>query len=459
MATAALLAPIDASANVPVSNVKVERSNSNLIVAMKVDAPQQKVGSNNQIVLTPVITNGVDSLRLDPIVIAGRARYIQNQRLGAFESVPIYRYADNLSIDYSTVTPYAQWMETSQLVLLEDASGCCNNLGHDVAQLADIDFAPRVFAPQFVFVTPAAEAVKTREVKGSAFIDFKVNQTVILPEYRRNPEELAKIRKSIDVVRDNKDTRITSLTITGYASPEGPYDNNVRLADGRTKALCDYVQKLYSFDKSILHTSSVPEDWDGVLAFLNDNPDFANRQAILDIVNGDRDPDAKNWAIKKNFPEQYDYMLRNLYPALRHSDYAVEYVVRSYSDPAEIAQVLRTAPQNLSLQELYVLARSLPEGSDEYNEVFETAVRMYPNDATANLNAASSAIMRNDLNSARRYLEKAGNNPQAVYARGIVAAKDGEYRAALTLMKQAADAGVEQAADAMKQINDIMERL
>lgn len=114
-----------------------------------------------------------------------------------------------------------------------------------------------------------------------------------------------------------------------------------------------------------------------------------------------------------------------MYPGLRHSDYDVNYTIRSYTDPKEIIAMMRTAPQNLSLQEFFVAAQSQEPGSDLYNEAFEIAVRMYPDDAIANLNAACSAMQRNDLKSAERYLTKAGDSDEAQYARAILAAKQG----------------------------------
>ena len=54
---------------------------------------------------------------------------------------------------------------------------------------------------------------------------------------------------------------ITSLSIKGYASPEGPYANNERLAKGRTEALVDYVRNLYSFPAGLATTSWEAEDW------------------------------------------------------------------------------------------------------------------------------------------------------------------------------------------------------
>mgnify|MGYP000703662735 FL=1 len=77
---------------------------------------------------------------------------------------------------------------------------------------------------------------------------------------------------------------------------------------------------------------------------------------------------------------------------------------------------MQTQPQKLSLNEFYLVAQTYEPGSVEFNDVFETAVRMYPNDEIANLNAANSAMQRKDVENAKRYLQKGGDSPEALYA-------------------------------------------
>jgi Flp pilus assembly protein TadD len=47
------------------------------------------------------------------------------------------------------------------------------------------------------------------------------------------------------------------------------------------------------------------------------------------------------------------------------------------------------------------------KGSDEYYRLIETAVKTYPDNPDANLNAAAAALERGDLESAEKYMEKA----------------------------------------------------
>jgi hypothetical protein len=257
---------------------------------------------------------------------------------------------------------------------------------------------------------------------------------------------------TINSVREDKDVSITSLSIKGFASPEGTYQHNTYLAKERTAALMNYVQNLYHFAPSIVKTNYEPEDWMGLRKYIVES-NIENKSAILDIIESEREPDRKEWKIRTQFPEQYAYLLKYVYPALRHSDYKVEYTVRSYSDIEEIKRVLATSPQKLSLEELYLVANSYESGSDNHHEVFEVAVRMFPNDEIANLNAANSAMQKRDMDSAKRYLSRAGNSAEAVYARGAYSAMVEDYQTARTLLKQAEAAGIAQATVTLKEID------
>ena len=124
--------------------------------------------------------------------------------------------------------------------------------------------------------------------------------------------------------------------------------------------------------------------------------------------------------MKLRYPAEYAQLVKEAYPGLRHSDYRIEYTVRHYEDTEEIARIMRTTPQKLSLEELFVLAQTLEPGSEDYAEVYETAVHLYPGDETANLNAANAAMQRGDLEGAERYLSRAGGSAEAEYARGIL---------------------------------------
>ena len=94
---------------------------------------------------------------------------------------------------------------------------------------------------------------------------------------------------------------------------------------------------------------------------------------------------------------------------------------------------------------MFLVAQTYEPGSAEFNEVMEVAVRMYPGDATANLNAACTRLNAGDADGAKPYLDKAGNSPQALNARAAYAQLKGDYDEARRLYNQAAQAGVSEA--------------
>ena len=217
------------------------------------------------------------------------------------------------------------------------------------------------------------------------------------------------------------------------------------------------MRRLYDFPHDIITTAYEPEDWQGLERYIAASG-LNEREALLEIVRSQLEPDAKEWRLKSRHPEAYEILLREVYPSLRHSDYAVRYEIREFKEVEEIMRMMKTAPQKLSLQELYLAAQQMETGSEGYVETFEIAVRMYPDDETANLNAANTAMSHRNLKKAGNYLAKAGNSPETVYARGVHAALSGEYARAATFFEEALRKGVEKAGEALSQLRELAEK-
>ncbi len=443
---------------VSVDGFGMERHGRYMAVDMNLDLRDLDVEGNRAVLLTPRLVNGRDSIELPSVGIYGRRRYYiyvrngESLLTGADERS--YRASQKPdSIAYSEVLPYEEWMNGAALSLHRCDYGCCSTLLSEQAGMLG-DYAEAVaFFPELVYVRPAAEMVKSRSLEGSAYIDFPVNRTVIQPDYRRNGAELGKIRGTIDSVRNDSDITITQVWLKGYASPESPYEHNKELAIGRTEALRAYIRQLYHFDDTVIATDYEPEDWAGLRRYVAAS-DLEHRAEILALIDSDREPDNKEWAIKKRYPEEYRYLLEHCYPALRHTDYRIAYDIRGYSDVEEIERILNEQPQKLSLNEFYLVAQKYEPGTDEFTGVWETAVRMYPADPTANLNAANAAMRRGDNAAAERYLAKAGDSPEAVYARGALAVRTEDYDTARRYLTEARELGVEEAAATLEELDN-----
>ena len=439
---------------VSVSNLQMERNGEYLAVNMLMNLEELDVDRNRAVLLTPRLVNGADSLDLPSIGIYGRRRYYFYVRNGesmlSGKDEATYKASQRPdSIDYHHIAPYAEWMNGARLSLYRSEWGCCNTILTE--QYGLLGRHMEAFFPELVYVQPKADSIKSRSLEGSAFIDFPVDKTVIYPDYRRNTAELGKIQATIDSVRSDRDVTITSVWLKGYASPESPYAHNKELAVGRTEALKKYIQQLYKFDKGVIITDHEPEDWSGLRRYV-ELSNMNHRTEILALIDSDLEPDAKETKIKRTYPQEYRFLLTNCYPALRHTDYRIAYTIRTYNDVEEIKRLVCEQPQKLSLNEFYLAAQEYEPGTNEFSDVFETAVRMYPDDAAANLNAANAAMRRGDLTGAERYLDKAGNSPEAVYARGALAIRKKDYDTARRYLNEAKALGLKQAEITLEQL-------
>lgn len=425
--------------------------------------------SCESVVVTPYLENGDKRVDLESFGVYGRRSYIQYQRgnlqrglaanpskvFKAGKDAPVYNYRDQIEYD--------EWVDGATLGVDIEKFGCAGTSEGPFGSASNITLwkAPTLnmnnLANMLIYVQPAVDTVKTRELSGRANVEFQVNKTILLEDFRNNYAELSEIRASIDSVRNDKDVTVNTMAIKGFASPEGSYENNVRLAKGRTEAVVAYVERLYAFPKGFIKTSSDPEDWGGLRDWVVKS-NIEHKEGILAIID-DKSlaPDPRDQKIKKMYPEEYAMLLNTVYPSLRHTDYRIEYTIRQYSDPKEILSVMKTRPGNLSPNEFFIAAQSLEKGSDEFNEVFEIAANVYPDNEIANLNAANAALTRRDLISAAKYLAKAGDSKEANLARGVLAALQKDYAKADSLLKGADSAGVTQAGEFLQQLKSYRE--
>lgn len=307
--------------------------------------------------------------------------------------------------------------------------------------------------PELPFRLPDAEQTKLRTIKGRAFLDFPVNETTINPKYRRNPEELKRMRKTVEDALFDKTFQIQRVVLHGYASPESPYANNTRLAYGRTLSLKSYLCRVFGIKDSVIDTDHTPEDWANLRAFIETcggsrrikgdiwyeretieetpaMPQYVvdNRDELLRIIDLAIDPDEKETMLRHvGGGKPYNWLLQYVYPGLRHTDYLIEYVVRRYP-VKEARRLIYTHPEALSTEEMYRVAQSYGEGTDGWLDALLIAARQYPNDVTANLNAACGCVKMRRLTDAKDYLEKAGNLPETTYLADVIRAMEGKAK-------------------------------
>lgn len=448
-------------------DVKVDENAKTLGVDLRLDLKDFKIGRNGEVIYTPIVMSktGNDSVVLPSFTVCGRTThyyYLRNGLIDNSNAGMIYRSGSKEIVNYSQTVALEPWMLDGGMVeVRQQEANCCGtpkpvagDLPNGNLAIARLTRQQPMLDYDYVFSPPMEDEPVSKSVEGKAFVTFVVNKTDLNPDYMRNPEEIKKITNSIDIVKADPDAVITEIHIRGYASPEGPYDNNVRLAQGRTETLAEYVNSLYKFQRGIMTTSYDPEDWGGLRSYVADslNYNLTNRAGLLEIIDGPLGFDERDAALKKNFPADYQVILKEIYPWLRHSDYAVKYNIKVYSDLANLMRLYNSDPTKLRPVDFYTIAQQYPVGSPDYLAVMKKAVEVYPDHPMINLNVANLYLMEGDFEAAQSCLLKAGQNPQANYARGVLAAKRDDFKEAEKWFKIAEEEGVSNASVYLKQI-------
>ena len=149
--------------------------------------------------------------------------------------------------------------------------------------------------------------------------------------------------------------------------------------------------------------------------------------------------------MRTKFPKSYATLLADCYPGLRRTDYRIDYVIRKFNVD-EAKALVTTAPQRLSLDELFAVAQTYQPGSEEFKQVFDVAVRMFPDSEAANLNAACVLLEQERAEEALAYLEKVKTElPEAENARGVAYLLLKDYDRAEQHLDRAARQGLAEA--------------
>ena len=443
--------------SVSVSDIVVDKQADTLSVRMVLNVSSLKLKGAQSLALTPILRTAGHSRELPSVEIMGGKQYIYYLRNKKTGSTEVHRRNANALqfIPYTASLPYEPWMGNAQLYLSESRRRCCVGKASHETLLVNPEPArertgvseEKVFKPVYAYMKPDYSrdaGAKIRSVKGHAYISFPVNRWEVMENYENNASELYKIYRTIDNTRASEDYGITAIRLTGFASPESSWAHNAKLAKNRTEALKHYLCEHLSISPELIHTYHVAEDWAGLREFVK-NSSLTRKEEMLSLIDSDFLPDTKEFILKRDYPAQYRILVQDCFPLLRHTDYVIEYQVKTYHEKMHLEKVFGERPSDLSLQEFYLLASNYDEGSERFIKVFETAALLYPDDAASNLNAGVAALVSGHYARAAAYLSLAGNSPEAINARGILAYHSGEKEKAYLLFSQAAAGGLEAA--------------
>ncbi len=228
-------------------------------------------------------------------------------------------------------------------------------------------------------VTPAVAADKFQRViqdKVDADILFLINQANIRDNQLRSGQMVDLQSRIKDANADSRQ-EIEEINIQSYASPDGSYDFNRKLAQKRedvTKGYMDNQLKGVSFGQ--LTADFTPEDWEGFRRLVSES-NIQDKNLILSVLSMYSDPEEREREIH-NLSSVFEQLAEEILPKLRYSRISAKINVIGKSDE-EIAQAYATNPSSLSVDEILYLA-ALTDSPEKRAEIYSKASQLYPTD-------------------------------------------------------------------------------
>lgn len=228
-------------------------------------------------------------------------------------------------------------------------------------------------------VTPAIAADKFQRIiqdKVDADILFLINQANIRDNQLRSGQ-MVDLQSRIQDANADSRQEIEEINIQSYASPDGSYDFNKKLAQKRedtTKGYMDNQLKGVSFGQ--LTADFTPEDWEGFRRLVSES-NIQDKNLILSVLSMYSDPEEREREIH-NLSSVFEQLAEEILPKLRYSRISAKINVIGKSDE-EIAKAYETNPSSLSVDEILYLA-ALTDSPEKRAEIYGKASQLYPTD-------------------------------------------------------------------------------
>lgn len=317
-----------------------------------VTLPKELMGSCRGVEVVPMLHKSDEDIPLQPLTIRGALfdkvqernywqyeRYLdvfkpdEKGRQRAYERFIYYPYPEGTRLDsvVSNKTSisyyYTQEVSTTEAGnrLLVTLKGEVGALDHSYYYFPLSDTLEYSVSSMLSFVDTTTRyrtqiIEKYAVVNDRNYLNFRVNKSDIIDTLADNRAQLDRIEGLMDEIINQKEFHIDSIILTASASPEGTVRKNNQLAKERAHALRDRF--IRQFPKSRMDTLItvrwIGEDWAELERLVRDDAAIKNREAILAMIaGGAKDRDALEKEIKRKYPQDYKYMLDELYPRLR----------------------------------------------------------------------------------------------------------------------------------------------
>ena len=423
--------------NFTVNPNPLETQEGNVPVTINGTFPEKFMAKKAVVTVTP-------ELRYNGQVTKGQSATFQGEKVLGNDQTINYKVGGNYTMKSNF--KYVPDMQKSDLYLTFDAK-----IGNKSVSVPAIKVGEGVIATSELYhqtLSSAAPSVSTdafqRTIaqKQEANIQFLIQQaTVRQSELKTNSiQEFVKMLNSI--AQDQKGLKLDNIEVSAYASPDGGFSLNEKLAGQRQQAASKYLaqqMKKANVDSPV-DTKYTAEDWDGFQQLVAAS-NIQDKDVILRVLSMYQDPEEREAQIK-NMSAAFKELADGILPQLRRARMTINYQVVGRSD-AEIQAQINEDPSKLTLEELLYGASKMTN-QDAKEALYKKISQLYPNDARAFNNVSTIEYAKGNYNAAKEWAEKAlkvnSNLAEASANLGMIAMKNGDLATAKNLIAKGSSA-------------------
>lgn len=361
--------------------------------------PSKFFKKNAKVTITPVLVYGNQSTASGSVAYQGEKVRGNN---------PVVNYTNGGTLTIPVNYAYTPEMMKSELYLTFNVQQGNKEYVLPQVKVADGVIATAALADPGTVIPATADDKFQRIIndKYTADIRFLINQANIR-KGELDSQGVIDLNAQLREAAAAPNREIEEINISSYASPEGAYDFNQRLAENREKNTTAYLEGQLKKDMITefgeLTKQFTAEDWEGfqTLVAASDIPD---KDLILSVLSNVKDPEVREQEIR-NLASVFETLADQILPQLRRSHITASVNTIGKSDE-EIANLAATNPQALNVEEL-LYAGTLTDDNNRKAAIYEQVTRLFPNDFRGYNNLGKAQFINKDYNKALANLNKA----------------------------------------------------
>ena len=366
-------------------------------------------------------------------VVQGNAATFQGEKVAGNDQTISYRMGGNYTM--KTNFKYADDNKADMYLTFRA------RIGSKEVQVPEVKVAYGIIATSELYkrtLTTAQAAIapdayqRINKQKQEANIKFLIQQANLRKSELANNsvQEFVKMLQKINA--DRQGLNLDNVEVSAYASPDGGFSINDRLAAERQKNSEQYVNqqlKKINMDANV-DAKYTAQDWEGFQELVKAS-DIQDKDVILRVLSMYKDPEEREQQIK-NISSAFRELADGILPQLRRARLTINYETVGRSDDQILAQVKDDATK-LSIEEL-LYGAALKDNLDEKEAIYKQATEIYPNDARAYNNLATIQYARGNYQAAEQFIKKAqslqANLPETQANLGMLALQAGDLKQA-----------------------------